>query len=69
MLKGYRTTIFNVVMGLTMIASMVGGELVEIEVDQINATLDAIDAALIGIWTIGNLILRAITNSPIFKRR
>ena len=67
-MKGYRTIIFNAIMTLIMVMRLwkpdveMPGEL------EINAGLDAIDAAITFVWGLGNLFLRTVTNTPIFKK-
>jgi len=68
MLKGYKTVAFNVVMSLITILTMFnpGSELPDAETVQ--GGIDAVEAAVVAVWTVGNLILRAVTDSPIFKK-
>ena len=70
-MKGYKTVIFNVVMTVVMAwrlwfpetaSELPTGETVQVVIDNI-------DKALIAGWGIGNLILRTITNTPIFKNK
>lgn len=67
MLKGYRTIIFNVLMTALMILSttgVIGSEDVPGS-GEINAFLDSLDVVIAGVWGIGNLIFRKITNTAI----
>ncbi len=57
-MKGYRTIAFNTIM---LVVSIFGISAVSPE--QITAAVTAGAT----IWTLGNVILRAITNSPMFK--
>ena len=57
-MKGYRTIAFNTIM---LVVSIFG--ISEVSPEQITAAV----TAGAGIWTLGNVILRAITNSPMFK--
>jgi len=57
-MKGYRTIIFNAVM---LIGSLSGATF---SPDMVNEWIEAF--ALV--WTAGNIILRAVTSSPIFKK-
>jgi len=57
-MKGKRTVIFNLIMGLGLIAG------VETDPQLVEDTL----VWLAGLWTAGNLALRAVTDSPIFKK-
>lgn len=68
MLKGYKTVIFNVIMGLIMMIRALNPD-AEVPGDEsVNAAIDALDVTLTALWGIGNLILRAITTSPVFKK-
>ena len=64
-MKGYRTVVFNLVMGVVMLVNQVYGT--EIGEAQVGATIDALDAGLTGLWAIGNVVLRAVTNTAIFR--
>ena len=66
-MKGYRTVAFNLVMGVVMLVNQVYGT--EIGDAQVSATIDALDAGLTGLWAIGNVVLRAVTNTSIFRGR
>lgn len=68
MLKGYKTIIFNVVMGLVMILRALSPESELPDAENVEDTIDSLDAALTAVWGVGNIILRAITDSPIFKQ-
>jgi hypothetical protein len=68
-LKGYKTVIFNVLMALATITSLLSGTSVEGEVMQLSKGFDLLLEALIIIWSAGNIWLRAITDSPIFKKK
>lgn len=60
-MKGYRTVAFNVVMGLGMIFGIDAAELEPAQVDL------ALDGGM-ALWGLGNVLLRAITNTSIFAR-
>jgi len=68
MFKGYKTVAFNVLMSLVTIITMFnpGSELPDAETVQ--GGINAVEAAVVAVWTVGNLILRAVTDSPIFKK-
>lgn len=68
MLKGYKTVIFNLIMGLIMMIRAMNPD-AEVPSDgAVTSAIDAIDVALTMAWSAGNLILRAVTTSPIFKK-
>ena len=67
MLKGYRTIIFNILMPVLMAVSLWTGEDVGGE-GELNLMLDAVEEALVAVWAIGNMVLRAITNTRIGSR-
>ena len=66
-IKGYRTVIFNVLMALATISSLLSGISVEQEVLQIQKGFDVLLEALAIIWAAGNIWIRSLTDSPIFK--
>ena len=68
MLKGYKTIIFNAVMGLIMLVRAVMPDVVLPDEAEVNSTLDSLLANADAIITvIGNLWLRFVTTTPVFK--
>lgn len=61
MAKGYRTIIVNSLMALASILVIWG---IDISPEQI----DKIATGIVTVFTVANMILRAITNTPIGKR-
>jgi hypothetical protein len=68
MLKGYKTAIFNAVMTVVMVLRLWNPDAELPDADTVSQGLDTIDAAIAAIWGTGNMILRAITDTPIFKK-
>lgn len=68
MLKGYRTVIFNIIMTAVMTMKMWMPESDLPDADSINHAIDGLDAAITLIWGVGNILLRAVTNTPVFKK-
>lgn len=68
MFSGYKTIIFNLVMGAVMLVKSLNPEAEMPDEATINSTIDMGLAALAAIWVAGGLILRAITDSPIFNK-
>jgi hypothetical protein len=67
-MKGYRTIIFNVIMaGLAALRILSPESILPSDVD-VNAALTAVDEAIAAVLVIGNLILRAFTDSKIGKK-
>ena len=66
-IKGYRTVIFNIVMSFAVITTLLTGVNVENEVTQLQKGFDLLIESLTVLWAAGNIWLRAITDSPIFK--
>lgn len=66
-MKGYRTIIFNVLMTSVMFVNLWNPTAEMPDAAAMNAGLDVVDGAITFIWGAGNAILRAITNSPMFK--
>lgn len=67
-IKGYRTVIFNILMASATITALISGVKVENEVKQLMEGFDLLLVAITAIWTSGSIWLRAITDSPIFKK-
>ncbi len=67
-MKGYRTIAFNAVMAIIAVATIVSPDAEVPTADQVQSAVNGADAAVVGVWTVGNMILRAITSSPIFKK-
>ena len=63
-MKGFKTVGFNVIMAVLYFAGVPDA----VPEAQITETLTMVEAAFNGAWALGNLILRAITDSPIFQR-
>ena len=66
MLKGYKTIIFNVVMTFIMISNTIGLTPISEDLDVAGA-IDTLDSALVIVWGIGNLLLRVVTDTPVFE--
>jgi hypothetical protein len=60
-MKGYRTVIVNILMLVASVGVLWG---IEITPEQI----DSIATGLITVFTVANLILRAVTSTPIGKK-
>ena len=57
-MKGWRTILFN---GVMLIVGLTGAVVTP---ELVNELVEG----FIGVWATGNVILRAITNSPMFKK-
>ena len=68
MLKGYRTIIFNVIMSLFMLITLWSPEADLPSGEEVKGALEQLDLALAFFWGLGNIILRAITDTAIFKK-
>lgn len=69
-LTGWKTLIFNGVMALVLVATQFGlftGDNVAPTGDQVHGVLDNLDGVIAGILAIGNALLRAGSNTTIFK--
>ena len=67
-MKGYRTLVFNLLMTGIVILKMWYPEMeLPVESDIVEG-LDSVETAIAFILVIGNLFLRAITNTPIFRK-
>jgi len=67
-MKGYKTIVFNVIMAALAALRILAPESVLPSDVDVNAALDAVDAALAAVLVIGNLILRAFTSTKIGKK-
>ena len=67
--KGWRTFVFNVLMATAMCVTMISGTATEGDVIILKQGVEHIIEGVIAVWTIGNLWLRAITDTPIFQRK
>lgn len=69
-MKGWKTVTFNAVMTIVMVLSLWNpGEAENLpSKDEVQGLLDQADALLAGLWGVGNVILRAMTNTSIFRR-
>lgn len=67
-LKGWRTVVFNLVMFLAALVSLASGVDVTEDGTRLVDGFEMVIQGGIAIWTIGNLWLRYITDSPIFSK-
>lgn len=67
-LKGYRTIGFNVIMAILMLARAMNPEVDLPDRQTVEGAVDGLTAGLASFWAVGNVILRAVTTSPIFKK-
>ena len=65
MLKGYRTVIVTVFMTALLLWRQFDASAPEIGEEQVAAAVDAVDAALVAVWGVAALVLRAVTNTPV----
>lgn len=68
-MKGWRTVAFNALMTVVaVLAYSHAGDPSELpDANAINAALDAVEGFIPFVWGLGNVILRAVTDTPIFK--
>lgn len=67
-MKGFRTIVFNLILFLFAAIRVAYPEWVSPETGDVNAFLDKIDASFVSLLAIGNIVLRFITSTPIFKK-
>ena len=67
-LKGYKTTIFTVIMAGVMLVRAFNPDAELPDEGAVSGAIDAAEVAIVSVWGIGALILRAITSAPIFNR-
>lgn len=68
MFKGYKTVIFNLVMLLIAISKALNPDAETPDATAVSTGVDQFLLGLSAVWTIGALLIRAFTHSPIFKR-
>lgn len=66
-LKGYRTIVFNIIMAASTLMTIFFGVDVSDDATKLKEGIDLLLEGLTVVWGVGNVWLRAITNSPIFK--
>lgn len=66
-MKGYRTILFNLLMSVMMLGATWGID-TGLDEGSVNAFLDALDVVITFVWGIGNLWLRAITDTPVGQK-
>lgn len=66
--KGYKTVIFNVLIGLLMVWKAVSPESELPTPELLNGLLDSLYASLDAILVVGNIVLRAVTNTSVGRK-
>lgn len=67
-LKGFKTVIFNLIMMVIMAVRLLNPEAELPDDASVDAVAQALDGTIATAWGIGNMLLRAITTSPIFTK-
>jgi len=65
-LKGWKTLLFQVIMGSVVFAQVYSGQAPD--PGPIMETLEGFELATVSLWGFGNMILRAVTNTAIFTK-
>jgi hypothetical protein len=68
LVKGYKTVVFNVLIGLVMVWKAVSPESELPTPEMLNGLLDTLYASLEAILIVGNIVLRAVTNTAIGRK-
>ena len=69
MLKGYKTTIFNAVMGVIMLFQVIKPDAPVPGSEEVSSTLDTLLEHADAIITVaGNIWLRFVTTAPVFNK-
>lgn len=66
--KGYKTIAFNVIVGLLLVWRAVRPADEIPSSEQVSALLDSLYASLDAILVVGNLVLRAVTNTALGRK-
>jgi hypothetical protein len=67
-MKGYKTIAFNLLMAVIAVLSALNPEAELPSSEDVQSGVDAVSAAVAAVWGLGNILLRAITDTPIFKK-
>ena len=67
-MKGYKTIAFNLVMTIVAGVAVLNPDAIMPSEANITGSIDALETAFVGVWGVGNLILRAVTSSAVFKK-
>ncbi len=69
-MKGFKTVIFNVIMSAVMLVSMWNQESASSlpSAIEVSGLMDQAETWITAVWGIGNVILRAVTSTVIFKK-
>lgn len=67
-MKGYRTIAFNVLMALIAILTALYPQAIFPEAVAVEEIIEVVFAAVAGVTGIGNVLLRAVTNTPVGKK-
>ena len=67
-LKGFKTIAFNILMLVIMGVRVINPEAELPDEAAVEASVVSLDAGLTALWGTVNIILRAVTDSPIFKK-
>lgn len=67
-LRGFKTVLFNIIMTVVMAMQLwfPGAEVPT--ADQVNSAVGGLELFLTLAWGLGNVVLRAVTNTQIFKK-
>jgi hypothetical protein len=68
LVKGYKTVVFNVLIGLVMVWKAVSPESELPTPELLNGLLDSLYASLEAILVVGNIVLRAVTNTAVGRK-
>jgi hypothetical protein len=68
LVKGYKTVIFNVLIGLVMVWKAVSPESELPTPEMLSGLLDTLYASLEAILVVGNIVLRAVTDTAIGRK-
>jgi len=67
-MKGYKTIAFNVIMAIIAAVYALNPDAEKPSPEQVQGGVDAVEAGFAAVLSVGNIILRAITTSAVFKK-
>jgi hypothetical protein len=68
MMTGFRTILFNILVGGTLIVRAFAPEAEVPSQEELAVTADTVDKYLAAVYVAGNVILRFVTKTPVFNR-
>lgn len=65
-MKGYRTFMFNITLGILVFLQTMTGD--TLDIDSVMSAMTSIEGGMVTLWTVGNVVLRSVTNTKMFTK-